>query len=88
MQPRLPERLVLSRDVVFLRGEEGAVALGYSRFDPMFLSTALIEVLRTLRPEETVAGACERLREEGIEVPAELWLTLYRARILVQPGAT
>ena len=66
--------------------EGGAITTGYSRYEPMFLSAPLLEVLGGLRAEESLAAARMRLwREPEIELPDELLLSLHQARILVEP---
>ncbi|HEX2572666.1 MAG TPA: hypothetical protein VH877_24165 [Polyangia bacterium] len=84
---RLPEVLVLNPDLDLQPAPEGAVACGYRTYDPLFLSDALLEVIRTLRPDETLAAAKARLAADEIELPEELWLLLYRQRVLVDPTA-
>lgn len=84
--PTLPERLVLSTKLEMQAVEGGAITTGYSRYEPMFLSAPLLEVLGGLRAEESLAAARVRLwREHEIELPDALLLSLYQARILVEP---
>jgi len=84
--PTLPERLVLSTKLEMQPVQGGAITTGYSRYEPMFLSAPLLEVLRVLRADEPLAAARERLwREHELELPDALLLSLHQARILVEP---
>ena len=83
----LPEGLVMNPDLDLQPAPEGAVACGYRTYDPIFLSEALLAVLGTLRADETLAAAKARLARDEIEVPEDLWLFLYRQRILVEPAS-
>jgi hypothetical protein len=65
----IPSRLAPARDLPLMRVEGGAIAIGYSRYEPMFLSDAVLEALA----------------EESLDLPDDLRRVLYRARILVEP---
>jgi hypothetical protein len=83
--PSLPERLILAEDLKTRPVEGGSVVLGYSRYEPVFVSDALYEVLRTLRADEPVAALQARLRSDGVELPSELLVSLHQLRVLVTP---
>lgn len=81
----LPERLVLDPELPLHPAGEGAIAVGYSRYEPVFLSQPLLAVLGTLTRDEPVQAAQARLRAEEIDLTDELLRTLHQARILIEP---
>jgi hypothetical protein len=83
--PVLPERLKLDlyRPPVPVAG--GVIVGTYSKYEPIELNEALFEVLKELRPDETVAGFRARLRRDHeVEVPEEMLLELHRMRVLIE----
>jgi Fe-S-cluster containining protein len=84
--PTMPERLVANPAMKVLPAEGGVIVTAYSRYEPLHLTAALHEVVRAFGPGETVAEVRARLqREEGIEIPDELLVSLYRFQVLVPP---
>ncbi|MFO0755582.1 MAG: hypothetical protein U0359_03785 [Byssovorax sp.] len=82
--PRLPERLVLNPDASLTPAEGGVLCVTFSRYEPVLLSPDLHEVLKELRPDETVAGFRARLlREHELSVPESLLLDLHRLRVVI-----
>jgi Fe-S-cluster containining protein len=83
----LPERLALDPEAEVQRVEGGVVVTTYSRFDPVVLDGDLWEVLQAFRGGQRVGAVQERLRRQvGGEIPEEVLLKLYRARVLVEEG--
>jgi hypothetical protein len=58
----------------------------YSKYEPIKLTPALMEVLRELRADETVADFRARMkRDHEVDVPEEILLGLYQLRVIVPP---
>lgn len=82
--PVLPERLVLNPDASLQPVPGGVLAVTFSRYEPVLLSPDLHEVLKELRPDETVAEFKARLvRDHALEVPDDLLLGLHQLRVVI-----
>jgi hypothetical protein len=66
---QIPLELVRAADLPLAPVEGGAIAIGYSKYEPLFLSDAVLEALG----------------EQPLDLPDELRRVLYRARIIVEP---
>ena len=84
--PTLANRLALNGKMRVVPSEGGVVATTYSRHDPVVLTQTVYDVLREVRPDETVAEAIERLRRDrGLEVPEVLLLRMQQFEVMVSP---
>lgn len=86
VSPPLPERLVLDLYRPPIPVEDGVVVGSYSNYEPIKLTADLFEVLRELRPDETVADFRARLlRDHRVDVPEDMLVALHRLRVLIVP---
>jgi Fe-S-cluster containining protein len=86
LSPPLPERLVLDLYRPPIPVDDGVVVGSYSKYEPIKLTSGLFEVLRELRPDETVADFRARLlREHEVDVPESILVELHRLRVLITP---
>ena len=84
--PVLPRRLALDLYQPPLPVADGVIISTYSKYEPIKLTPALYDVLRELRPEETVdAFRARMLRDHEVDVPEAMLLALHQLRVLIEP---
>lgn len=86
-EPAPATKLVLSSTLKRARVPGGVKVMAYSPWDPQFLSDGLVRLLLSLRPDETVDAARERIRRDhGVDLPVDLIERLRAYEILVPPA--
>jgi len=84
--PVLPRRLALDLYQPPVPVADGVIVSTYSKYEPIKLTPALYDVLRELRPEETVdAFRARMLRDHEVDVPEAMLLALHQLRVLIEP---
>jgi Fe-S-cluster containining protein len=84
VSPRLPDKLRLDLYRPPIETADGVVVGTYSAYEPIQLTRDLFEVLKEMKPDETVAAFRARmLRDHELDVPEALLLDLHRLRVLV-----
>jgi pimeloyl-ACP methyl ester carboxylesterase len=86
-EPVLPRRLALDLYQPPIEVPDGVIVSTYSKYEPIKLTPALFEVLRELRPDETVdAFRARLLRDHEVDVPEAMLLSLHQLRVLIEPA--
>jgi hypothetical protein len=87
--PVLATRLVLNRELRATTVPGGVTVTTYSNYDPLFLTQAIYDALRSFSADEATDVALERLRQEhGVDLPAQLLLEMQLHGVMTPPGAT
>jgi Fe-S-cluster containining protein len=88
LAPVLAERLALNPELLVQNVDGGVIVTGYSRYEPMYLSGPLHEVLGQFSARERVVDVLARLkREHDVELPDGLLLSLQQMRVVVPVSA-
>lgn len=84
----LPERLVPNAKMTWQPVPEGGFRLStYNAYDSIHGTDALLKAFLAFNSEETVSEVRARLaRDEGMQLPEAVILSLYRYRVLVPPS--
>jgi Fe-S-cluster containining protein len=88
LAPVLAERLALNPQMAMQTVDGGVIVTTFSRYEPMFLSAPLHEVLGQFSARERVVDVLARLkREHDVELPDGLLLSLQQMRVVVPVSA-
>jgi Fe-S-cluster containining protein len=83
--PKLAERLVLNPDMRVVPAEGGVGVATYSRYDSLFLTRDLYELLKEFKDERLSSVVARLAREHDVEVPESLLLELQLLGVLTPP---